>query len=402
MLSMSTLTQQSGAGDPRANAVALFAGRVVGATVMVGVVSLAAYRLDGAQFGIVASTMAAGFLANTLVTWGTDTVITRAIAAGRADAGAIAGASLGLQLGAVTVLVAAALVAVAAGADIALLVQAIALVPLAVLTVTAAIVRGRQRMGRLLLANAAGAAATALAAIGLFRVDEAAWVPIAATGLGAGVSAVVLLVFTASAIERSRRSIAVALVRESGPFAAMVVLAAVGAQVGPIVVELAGDESAGGYGVAVRVNEAARIVPASAMAAFFPAMLSGLHRTERYRRWLRLLVGYAVGATAVLVAFAEPLNRIVFDHEPGAAALIRILAAGLLITVVRLALSFELIAAGRERAVVRSALAGAVITVAGGFAVASWAGTQGVAWAQLAGLVAATALLAVERSSQTG
>lgn len=384
------------AADPRSNAAALLVGRVVGATATILVLSIASHRLDGSQFGLVASTMAAGFLLNSLVTWGTDTVITRAVAADRPDAAETAGTSLGLQIVAVGVLVAIAAVAVGLGANVVVLVQALALLPQAAVTVGSAVLRGREQMGRLLVASASGALVALASILLLFAVDEAPWVPVAAMALGSLLTAVVLGALTAGGISAPNGRAAAELVRESGPFAAMVVLAAVGAQVGPIIVELVSEDTAGGYGVAVRLNEAARLLPASVTAAFFPAMLAGLHRSARYRRWMRLLTGYAVAATVALVALAGPINRIVFDSEAGAVPLIRILALGSVLTVVRLAKSFELIAAGRERAVLRSALIGAMITVAGGVALAVPAGSQGVAWAQLAGLAAATLSLALE------
>ncbi len=136
------------------------------------------------------------------------------------------------------------------------------------------------------------------------------------------------------------------------------------------------------------------------MGAFFPAMLMGLHRTARYVRWIRWLLVYAAAATGGLLLFADPINRIVFDAEQGGAPLIRILAIGLVLTVVRLARSFELIAGGHERTVLTSALLGAVVTVGGGVLVAPSFGTQGVAWAQLAGLLVATGLLVVRRPAE--
>ena len=77
------------------------------------------------------------------------------------------------------------------------------------------------------------------------------------------------------------------------------------------------------------------------------------------------------------------------------------MALGLFVTVARHAFSFELIAGGQERAVFRSALVGALVTVVGGLLVARPYGATGIAWAQITGLVAATVLLAARRSSVT-
>lgn len=386
------------------NAAALLAGRLFGAAVTMVVVALSAHRLDLEQFGLMTSVMAAGFLANSLITFGTDTVVTRAIAAERGDGPGTARAALVLQFAASLVVVAAAFIAWMTGADAAVLVQALALVAMAAVTVCGAVLRGVQRMDQLLIANASGAIMTVLGVFLGFARAEAPWVPIAALALGSTVSAAVSFRFAAPHFHSApgpARGAGISLIslgREAAPFAIMVVLAAIGAQVGLLLVEFASDQTAGGYGVAVRVNEAARLVPAAAMGAFFPAMLSGLHRTARYRRWLRWLIVYGAATTMVMLLLAEPVNRIVFDNQPDGAALIRILACGLVFTIARLAMSFELIATGRERTVLLSAFAGAAITIVGGLVVVQRFGAQGVAWAQLVGLVTATLLLLGYRS----
>ena len=387
------------------NATSLFAGRVVGAAVTVVVAVSAANVLDVEGFGLVVSTLAAGFLANMLVTFGTDTVITRAVAARRSDALAVTQASLQLQFSIALVLVGASLVGWLVGAPVVVLIQALALLPLAVVTVAGSVLRGLERMDRLLIGSGAGGIATLVALAGGFAIERAAWVPIAALAVGAVTNAGVLGAFavrlggmTGSRASPDGSREVLRLVLETTPFAAMVVLAALGAQVGLLLVEFAGDETTGGYGVAVRLTEAARLVPAAAMGAFFPAMMSGLHQTTRYRRWLRLLGLYAVAATAALLLFAGPINRLLFDDQPQGAVLTRILALGLVVTVARLALSFSMIAAGRERAVLVSAFVGALITIVGGLATVRRFGAPGVAWSQLAGLVGATAVLALQRS----
>jgi len=385
------------------NAVALLASRVFGALVSVVVVSVSAHRLDLDQFGLMASVMTAGFLANSLITFGTDTVVTRAVAAARVDAVATTLAAFKLQVMAAAGFALASIVAFAAGVDLAVLVQGVALIAMAGVTVAGAVLRGVQRMDRLLVAHTAGGLATLVAVFVGFSRYEAAWVPIAALAFGSVVTALASFAYVNPELRRDpdhRQGVVrlSSLRRETAPFAAMVILAAVGSQAGLLLVEFASDQTAGGYGVAVRVSEAARLIPAAAMGAFFPAMLSGLHRTDRYRRWMRWLGIYGVVATAAMVILAEPANRIVFDSQPDGASLIRILALGLLFTIGRLAISFELIAGGHERTVLISAVIAAVVTVAGGLLVVGRFGAQGVAWLQLAGLVAATALLAANRS----
>lgn len=387
-------------GRVPANAAALLVGRVVSALAAVGVVSLAAHRLDIEQFGLVVSVMAAGFIANTLLTFGTDTVIVRAIAAERSDAVAVMWASARWQVAAAVVLVIGALLATVAGVDVAVLVQALALLPLAAVTVAASALRGLQRMDLLLVSTLSGSFVALVAAVVFFLWKQASWVPIAAFAIGSVVAAGVAIVLVRPLLPAGEPTVSMrSLVSEAGPFAAMVILAAIGAQVGLLLVEFFSDDTAGGYGAAVRLSEAARLVPAAAMGAFFPAMLTGLHQTDRYRMWMRGLLGYAVVATLGLLALAGVANRVIFANQPGGANLIRILALGLVVTVVRLALSFELIAENRERTVLLSALAGAAVALGGGVVAARSFGAEGVAWAQLVGLVVATLVLAMRRSA---
>jgi len=380
------------------NAVTLLVGRIVGAGASIVVVSLAAHRLDQPQFGLAVSVMAAGFLANTLVTFGTDTVVTRSVAAESGAARSTMTASLQWQLGAAAVLIAMATVAVLMGADLAILVQSAALAPLAVVTVMGAALRGAQRMDQLLVASTSGALTGLGAAIVLFSVASEPWVPIAAFAIGSGVTAAVSSWFVrrlllATGEFRSIRS----LLWETLPFAGMVGLAAVGAQAGLLLVEFLADETAGGYGAALRLSEAARLVPAALMGAVFPALVAGLERDHRYQRWLRLMLGYSVVATLGLVVLAQPLNRLMFDSQPDGAALIRLLSLGLILTVFRLALSFELIAANRESTVLVSAVIGALATVVGGVVLVGPFGARGVAVAQLVGLGLVVGWLMVNR-----
>lgn len=377
-----------------ANAAALLTARVVGALTALVLVAVSAHQLDVFEFGLVVSTMAAGFLANMFVTFGTDTVIVRAVAGRRDDARGVTLTSLSLQLGLAAMLVAAAFVAVLLGANGLIAIQAMALFPMAVVTVSGAVLRGAQHMGGVLVAAALGAVGTLAVLFIAFEATTEPWVPIAALTVGSSITAAVAAYFAIRLLPRAASVPSVGgLVRETAPFAAMVLLAGVGAQGGLLLVEFFSDESSGGYGVAVRLVESARLLPASAMAAFFPAMLSGLHKTDRYRRWLRMLYAYAGVATLALLILSGPINRIVFNEQPGGAALTRILSLGLIVTVARLALSFELIAVDGERSVLTSAIAGTGVMAVAGVVAARHFGAQGVAWSQLAGLSVSTLVL---------
>ncbi|MEM7093849.1 MAG: oligosaccharide flippase family protein [Actinomycetota bacterium] len=384
---------------PRRNAVAVFAARVVAALATTAVVAISAHRLDQTEFGLVVSTMAAGFLLNTLITFGTDTLITRSIAAGDSDAGSVTRGALALQLGAASLATVAAAIAVLVGAPSVLLVEALSLLPLAIVTVASAVVRGVERMEHLLRASVT----VAVVSLGLTIVGFMVWdeplVPIAARAIAA-CGAAVVLGRVAQSYEAWHGAVRVAsLLRRAAPFAAMVVLAAIGTQAGLLIVEFLADEPTGGYGAAVRLFEAGRMVPASVIAAFFPAMVRGIHRRVEYRRSMLWLVGYSLATTIALIALAGPIDRWVFARQPDGPTLIRILALALPVTVLRLVLSFEAIAEGRERGVAVSAAVGCAMLITGGIAVAGRLGAAGVAWAQLAGVTAAVIVLAVDRRS---
>lgn len=380
------------------NAVAVFAARVVAAIATTALVAIAAHRLDTGDFGLVVSTMAAGFIVNTVITFGTDTLITRSVAADDADAGELTRASLRLQLLAAIVVAGAGVVGVALGAPAVVAIEALSMVPLAIVTVASAVVRGVERMHHLFAASTAGALISLLVLLVGFSIDVDPVVPIGARAIGNAVAAVVIWRAAARYVDWTGARLAVgSLARRAAPFAAMVVLAALGTQAGVLLVEFLGDEPTGGYGAALRLFEAARMVPAAVVAAFFPAMVGGLHHSPRFPRWRSALAGYTVVATAALLIAAGVIDRWVFDSQPSGPTLIRIVALALPLTVARLLLSFEAIADDRENVVVASAAVGTIVVLVVGAALASSLGAAAVAAAQVAGVGAAVTVLVLAR-----
>ncbi len=386
------------------NTVALIVARVVAAFAATGVLIISAHRLDDGDFGVVTSTLAAGFVANALVTFGTDTVVTRGVARGD---GSDARVALRFQLAAASsLMVAAALGVIAGWWPVAVLVQAVVLVPLAVVTVSGAVLRGQWRMRPLALAaGAGGAASLSGAAIGY----QLASGPLPALiALGAG--AVVVAALQAGSVRRSGFPAAVTpserphLLRRAGPFATMVVLAALGAQGGLLLVEAFAETPTGGYGAGLRILEAGRLVPASAMAAWSPASPAPSPASPAptpkatpaagYQAWRWGLLGFTTAATVAVVVLAPTVDRVVFDRQPDGVVLMRILALSLPLTTVRLLWSTEAIAADRERLVTLSAVVGTGVLLIGGVLAARWWGAPGVAGAHVGGVAAAVAMLA--------
>ena len=123
------------------NAFSLLISRVLAAVAATAIFSIAAHQLTVRDFGLVASTLAAGFLANSLVTFGTDTLITREVAADGPGALTTTTSALRLQLLGASLLVSASVIAWLLGAPLVLVIQAVALVPQAVMTVAGAVLR---------------------------------------------------------------------------------------------------------------------------------------------------------------------------------------------------------------------------------------------------------------------
>ena len=381
------------------NALAVFTARVVAAIALTALVAIAAHQLDTADFGLVVSTMAAGFIVNTVITFGTDTLITRSVAAGDSDAAELTRASLRLQLTAATVVATAGVITFAAGAPAVVAIEALTMLPLAVVTVASAVIRGVERMHHLFTASTAGALVSLVVVLVGFSIEVNPVVPIGARAIGNVVVAVVIWRAAARHFDwRGGRLALAPLARRAAPFAAMVVLAAIGTQAGVLLVEFLGDEPTGGYGAALRLFEAARMVPAAVVAAFFPAMVGGLHRSPRFPRWRSGLVGYTIAATIALLIAAGLIDRWIFDSQPSGPTLSRIVALALPLTVARLLLSFEAIADKRENIVVASAAAGTIVLLAVGAALVSSLGATAVAAAQVAGVAAAVAVLVVARA----
>ncbi len=383
------------------NTVALIVARVVAAFAATGVLIISAHRLDDGDFGVVTSTLAAGFVANALVTFGTDTVVTRGVARGD---GSDARVALRFQLAAASsLMVAAALGVIAGWWPVAVLVQAVVLVPLAVVTVSGAVLRGQRRMRPLALAAGAGGA---VSLVGVAIGYQLASGPLPALiALGAG--AVVVAALQAGSVRRSGFPAAVTpserphLLRRAAPFATMVVLAAIGAQGGLLLVEAFAETPTGGYGAGLRILEAGRLVPASAMAAWFPVLAAPSPTRPApaapaagYRTWRWGLLGFSTAATLSVVVLAPTIDRVVFDRQPDGVALMRILALSLPLTTVRLLWSTEAIAADRERLVTLSAVVGTGVLLIGGVLAAGRWGAPGVAGAHVGGVAAAAAVLA--------
>ncbi len=389
------------------NATALLGARVITALGNLGLAALVAARTGSAGFGTFAALLAAGAVANLFITFGVDLVVVRAVADARPDAASTVRQAALLQMLGATAFTCIAGVAVVAGASPLILLPAVALYPMGITTVAGAVLRGAQQMWPIPVASFA-AAATALAVAWLVLSDDMA-VAVAAVLVGHIVSASVLVTQAVRVglhpvsndrdnddSDRQEREAGQLrqLLSESWVFAVATVATTVMIQGGLIVYETVAQGDSGGLAAGIRLAETARLVPAAAFAALFPAMFDGVHRSPRYRQLFHALVGYAVAAAAALIVLAPVLAEQIFDDPPDGAVTIRILAVGLVATVFRLRHSFELIALGRERTVLAVAAAGAVVAMVGYVVGAAMDSVIVVAAVQLGAAVATAAALA--------
>ena len=380
------------------NAGALLAGRLVAGAASVGIAVAVGRSLGVVGFGTFAAVMAAGFIANTGVTFGTDTVIVRAVARAPGQRSPDAASSLRLQ-----VLVSLVLIVAAGGARLVVgdaatpvLVQSLALVPLSFMTVASATIRGAERMHLQLAATALGAG-TSLAAVLIFlRISESVTAAVSGVVVGQTVGAFAAVLFASAHVRFLRvpgRGMG-SLLREARVFAAMVILTAAATHGGVLLLEAFDrDAAAGSYGAAHRVIELVRLAPAALFGALFPAMIRGSHGQEQSRRLMRWLSIGGVVVTVVLFLAAGPITELLFDDFPDDDAVLRVLALSIVPVIWRLQLSFSLISRGHERTVLSSAAVALAVAVVIGFVAANEGSAQAMAGAQLAGIAAQVAVL---------
>lgn len=373
-----------------ANAAASIIARVVGAAAGLATAVVAARDLGTGAFGTYAAAVATLFVLDTLTTFGTDTLVVRDVASGRADA---VSRSLGLQLAIAAPLALAGAVLVATGPGRPFGIAALGVVPGVWSTTALAVLRGRERMDLASVATVGGSlAALALAVAAAIGGGDVS------TFVGAVVAGHVVSAVLAVALARGpgpgrwRPRIDRRFARATVPFALMVAATAVATMSGVIALELLGDDAdAGTYAAAHRVAEGLRILPAAIAGAAFPALVATLdHRPIRLaaRRGLALVTA----AAAVVVVGAGPLIDVIYDGYGDSADVLRVLAIGLPVLALRLHWSFELLAAGAEDAVAAVAVVAAAVTVIATVAVAG-TGPLAVAFVGVAGLTAHAGLL---------
>jgi O-antigen/teichoic acid export membrane protein len=394
----------------------LTASRFVAQGLMVVFTVLLARRLGSEGFGGYAFIAAVVLIGNTLTTFGTDMHLIRGIAAG-GDLSALP-AALVIQLGLSALFIAGVMVIAphlphqSADTIRGLQIYSLALLPLAFFSVFTTALRGKSEMG----AYASLSAASALAQAGLI------WLLLRP---GGSLTTVAVLLLASQIIvallagglcawripgfwrkgaglpppHAGLRQDILPLLRASAPVALLAILGVLYGRLSLLMLPaLGGILVTGWFAAAARTVEATKLFHVSAFTALYPAMSQPEQRKD-FQVPLRFLLAGAGGIALGLTLLAGPIVRLLFgaDYLPAVPAL-RILAWTLLPYTVTMFLSLSLLAAGRERAVLRGLIAG-LLTLAGlNLLLVPRAGLTGAGWAFLAAEAVQAGVLALQRA----
>lgn len=363
-----------------------------------------ARRLGQDGLGAYAFIAAVVYLGNVLTTFGTDTLVMRAVAA-RDEFSSLPPALL-LQL-----ILAAAFIALVhlsapalprqtPQAVLALRIYSLALIPMAFYTVFSAALRGAERMAAFMGLNLA----LAVIQLGLvwFFIQPGGSLMILAWLLLASQVAAALLAgaFCLIGLPGARRTWrapfnnVAGMLRASAPLAALGLLKVLYQRAGIyLLAVLGGAALTGWFSAALRPVEAAQIGHVALLGALFPVMAHAHARgatvTKGERRFFslswRLLLLLGSAAALALFGLAPLLVPLLFGpgFEPAVPAL-RVLAWVLLPYSVNIYLSTELLSAGRERGIAIALLISLAVLVLLGLLWIPFWGLLGACWAVLA------------------
>lgn len=349
------------------NSFWLFLARVGQQGVLLLFTALVARQLGEVGLGQLAWITAVLYIGNVFSTFGLDTALLRQIGAERDAESAPLASALGLEL-----ILAAIFIIVlwllplrgqTAVTVAGLRLYSWALFPLALLTITNAALRGYERMGLLTLLTLAAAVTQLGGTAVLFAIggDFQAllrWL-LAVQLLSAGGSWWVCRRWLPGFGIRWRQfrgGQLWQLARVGFWLALLMVTAVLLQRLGILLLGWLGTEAQmGQMAAALRLVEAARLLPGAVMGAMFPVLArrrveSGDWRLEA-RDWVGWgLVGYGLFAALALTFLARPLVLLLFgDGYETAVSLLQILAWGIIPFTISLPLSLELVVAGAEK-----------------------------------------------------
>ena len=390
------------------NAGWLLAARVGQQAILLLFTALVARQLGDVGLGQMAWVTAVLYLGNIFSTWGLDTLLLRQIGGERRTDSVPLAAALLLELLLAVMFIAALLLLPFSGQSsqtvVGLRLYAGSLLPLAFLTLTSAALRGYEQMGWLAILTLGTAVlqvggTAVLFAVGGGFVGLMGWllaVQIFSAGFGWWLCRRVLPNFRLN--WQLLRWSTVQKLWQMGFWLALLVVTAVLLQrLGILLLGWLGTEAqTGQLAAALRLVEAARLLPGAVMGAVFPVLAkqkeTGDWRLEIFSlqspisnyRWG--LAAYGFLAALALVLLARPLVFLLFGvgYET-AVALLRLLAWGVLPFTLSLPLSVELVVAGAEKRVLLATFVVLVATAVLSTIGYSWFGLPGVALSLVAG-----------------
>ncbi|MCA9945691.1 MAG: oligosaccharide flippase family protein [Anaerolineales bacterium] len=391
------------------NAGWLLAARVGQQAILLLFTALVARQLGEVGLGQLSWVTAVLYLGNVLSTFGLDTLLLRQIGEARRTDSVPLAAALLLELLLAVMFIAALLLLPFSGQSsqtvVGLRLYAGSLLPLAFLTLISASLRGYEQMGWLAILTLGTAVlqvggTAVLFAVGGGFVGLMGWllaVQIFSAGFGWWLCRRVLPNFRLN--WQLLHWSTVQKLWQMGFWLALLVVTAVLLQrLGILLLGWLGTEAqTGQLAAALRLVEAARLLPGAVMGAVFPVLARG--RLEIGDRRLKIsslqspisnyrwgLAAYGFLAALALTLLARPLVFLLFGvgYET-AVALLRLLAWGVLPFTLSLPLSVELVVAGAEKRVLLATFAVLVGTAVLSTIGYSWFGLPGVALSLVAG-----------------
>ena len=348
------------------NSLWLLLARLITQLQLVIFTVLAARRLGVAGFGQYAFVATVLVMGNVATTFGTDTLLIRALARTRDSRDPLVPAALWIQLLlsavwlTVTFLAADALTNQTTEVVFALKVYSLSLIPLAFFTVFTSVLRAYERMDLYLLLNVLlavlqlGGAWLALQSGELISLVVALNIVQAMAALLAGV--VCRNNLPAFQLDwRVTRAALWRVTRLAWPFALLSLLAVIYQRLGVVVLSMSGpDSQVGWYSAAARVIEPVKMLHFAVLGALLPALSRAAGETARrlFRQSFGFLVMLGVLAASLIVALAPLGVTLLYGASYAASApLVQVLALSLIPYTVSAGLSLRLVTQDREQRV---------------------------------------------------
>jgi len=385
------LIQVETSSSIRRNSLWLLLARLTAYGSSILFVILTARRLNVEAFGQFTVIAALVMVANTFTTFGTDTFLIREIAKAQ-QVTSVAARALGLQL-ALSCLWWLAILFL--HPNPLLLLYSLALFPLALLSVASALLRALERMDLFWSLSLANGFVQITAAF--FSKDV--WTLCASLVLGQILIACLGLWICTSYLPRSNLFPSMdfyPLLRAVWPFAAIMTLSVLSQRLGILFVfAIEGDVATGLFSSAARLVEGLKFGHFAVLGALMPALSRGAANSRNgFRVGLGGMLGLSILMAGGVMLFAHLLIHFLFGQEyMSAAGLLSVLSWILVPYTISAFVSIDLVARGREHAVLKAMLFSLLLFLGLYFVMINKYGLYGAACAALVGEISQAAIL---------